>query len=44
MYPFKLHFVTASSFQWSKGFNFSPTKATMTKFGKLAWSNLTVYL
>ena len=24
MDPFKLNFITASSFQWSKGFHFSP--------------------
>ena len=43
MDPFKWNVITASSFQWSKGFHFSPeevnpTTATMTKFGNLAWS------
>ena len=44
MDPFKLNFITASSFQQSKGFHLSPkvnepnAQATMTKFGNLAWS------
>ena len=43
MDPIRIEFTKASSFQWSKGFHFSPKvnepdEAPMTKFGNLAWS------
>ena len=39
MNPFKFNFITASSFQWLKGFHFSPkVNEADNGYNNLAWS------